>query len=79
MELSLEANWGFPLDHFISMQRVERLTCNRSVMRSNPIKGSRSFLEQDSLPSLLSTCSKKVAQMYEDEIHCGKLLLKQTV
>ena len=35
--------------------RTSRLTCNRSVVSSNPNKGSHSFLEQETLPSLLST------------------------
>ena len=35
--------------------RTSRLTCNRSVVSSNPNKGSHCFLEQETLPSLLST------------------------
>ena len=36
-------------------QCVTRLIRNMSVVGSNPIKGSRCFLEQDTLPSFLST------------------------
>ena len=34
---------------------VARLTRNRSVVRSNPVKASRCFLEQETLSSLFST------------------------
>jgi len=34
---------------------VLQLTCNRSVVSLNPIKGSRCVLWQENLPSLLST------------------------
>ena len=36
-------------------QWEQRMTCNRSVVSSNPSKGSRCFSGQDILPSLLST------------------------
>ena len=43
-----------PLD-VIAGWVVTCMTCNRSVMISYPMKGSRCFLEQETLPSLLSS------------------------
>ena len=37
-------------------QWVVRLTRNVEVVGSNPIKGPRCFLEQETLPLLMSTC-----------------------
>ena len=37
------------------MQRVARLTRNLSIVCTNPIKAVICFLEQETLPSLLST------------------------
>jgi len=39
------------------VQWIAYLTCYRSVVGSNAIKGSRCFLEQETLPLLLSTGS----------------------
>ena len=40
---------------WVFMQWVARLTSNRLVVRSNPIKCSRCFLKQETSPALLST------------------------
>ena len=40
--------------YHISAQWVARITHNRYVVRSNPIKGSRCLPEQETLPVLLS-------------------------
>jgi len=40
---------------FFVINHLMGLTCNVEVLRSSPIKGSRCFLEQETLPLLLST------------------------
>ena len=41
--------------YIVIAQWVARLTRNAKVVGSSPIKGPRCFLEQDTLPLLLST------------------------
>ena len=51
-------------------QWVARLTHNVEVVGSSPIKGPRCFLEQETLPFLLST------EWFQEQIQAIKIELK---